>query len=128
MNFAEFVYTVLLKPRILKQSANWVLKRIIPARIETDNTVIFLNPDDPVISGALTLGMFENEEIAIFKQLFEPDMTFVDVGANVGLYSAMALSVNGFCGKLICLEPHRGSRLRHRGRCWCRYRCRSRRC
>ena len=47
---------------------------------------------DPVISGALTLGVYERGEIAFFRSRFRAGMTLVDVGANVGLYSALALS------------------------------------
>ncbi len=110
MNPAEFIYTVLLKPDLLKKSANWLLKKIIPSKIHIDDAIVYLNPKDPVISGALTLRLFENDEIRIFKQLFRSDMTFIDVGANVGLFSALALSTNEFSGKVICMEPHGESR------------------
>ncbi len=105
MNLSEFIYTVLLKPRPLKASANWVLKKIIPAKINVDGAVICLNPEDPVISGALALNVFEKDEIAMFKKLFDPGMTFLDIGANVGLYSGLALSTRDFHGKVICMEP-----------------------
>ncbi|MCZ6797713.1 MAG: hypothetical protein O7D36_07170, partial [Gammaproteobacteria bacterium] len=67
MNPAEFIYTVLLKPDLLKKSANWLLKKIIPSKIHIDDAIVYLNPKDPVISGALTLRLFENDEIRIFK-------------------------------------------------------------
>jgi FkbM family methyltransferase len=63
-----------------------------------------------VISGALTLGVYERGEIAFFRAQFRPGMTLVDVGANVGLYSALALSSAGFHGRVLALEPHAESR------------------
>jgi len=106
MNFPEFVYTVLLKPKFLKVTANWFLKKIIPSTVKIDGAIIHLNPNDPVVSGALTLNVFEKDEVEFFKKYFNSNMTFLDVGANVGLYSGLALSRNNFCGKVICMEPH----------------------
>ena len=42
---------------------------------------------------------------------FGADMTFIDVGANVGLYSALALSTPGFRGRVLAIEPDSESRL-----------------
>ena len=111
MSLPEFIYTVLLKPGFLKKTANWALKKIIPPKTNVGSAVVYLNPNDPVISGALALHVFESDEIKLFKRLFRPEMTFLDVGANVGLYSAIALSTNNFSGKIICVEPHNESRL-----------------
>ena len=32
-------------------------------------------------------------------------MNMIDIGANVGIYTALALTTKGFEGKLVCLEP-----------------------
>jgi len=63
-----------------------------------------------VISGALTLGVYERDEISYFRSRFAADMTFIDIGANVGLYSALALSTPGFRGRVLAVEPHAESR------------------
>ena len=110
MSISEFIYTVLLKPRFLKATTNWIIKRIIPEKIRIDGASIHLNPNDPVISGALSLKVYERDEIAFFKKYFQAEMTFLDVGANVGLYSALALSTHNFSGQIICMEPHDESR------------------
>ncbi|HEY9035719.1 MAG TPA: FkbM family methyltransferase [Pseudomonadales bacterium] len=109
MNLPEFFYTVLLKPKPLKICANWVLKKITPPTIKVSGATIHLNPDDPVVSGALTLNVFEKDEIAFFIRHFKSDMTLLDVGSNVGLYSGLALSREKFNGKVICMEPHKES-------------------
>lgn len=110
MSVAEFVYTVLLKPRPLRRAANAAIRALLPERVRLGGASVWLNPQDPVVSGALTFRVYERGEIRFFRSRFQPDMTFVDVGANVGLYSALALSTPGFRGRVLAIEPHRESR------------------
>lgn len=105
MNTAEFIYTVLLKPRPLRIAANAVLKALLPATCQVHGATIHLNPDDPVVSGALTLGVYEKEEIAFFQNSIKPDMVFVDVGANLGLYTALGMRRLRHPGRIIAIEP-----------------------
>jgi FkbM family methyltransferase len=111
MTLAEFVYTVLLRPRPLRRVANAAIRALLPPRVRVGTATVWLNPDDPVISGALTFGVYERGEIAFFRSHFGAGMTFIDVGANVGLYSALALSTPGFRGRVLAIEPHSESRL-----------------
>ncbi|MEM7562115.1 MAG: FkbM family methyltransferase [Pseudomonadota bacterium] len=106
MSAAEFIYTVLLKPKWLRAIANSILKAITPEVKNIKGAKVYLNPEDPVVSGALTLNLFEKDELDFFSHFFRPHMTFLDVGANVGLYSAMALSSDDFEGKVVAIEPH----------------------
>jgi len=110
MSIAEFVYTVLLKPAPLRRAANAAIRALLPERVRVGDAEVWLNPDDPVISGALRFGVYERGEIAFFRSRFRAGMTLVDVGANVGLYSALALSTPGFHGRVLALEPHAESR------------------
>jgi FkbM family methyltransferase len=105
MKLAEFVYTVMLRPRPLRIAANALLRTMLPSTRRVNGALIYLNPDDPVVSGALTLGVYENEEIAFFERVVEPEMNFVDVGANVGLYTALGLRRMRCPSKIICVEP-----------------------
>lgn len=105
MKVAEFIYTVMLKPRPLRIAANAVLRSMLPRTRRVNGALVYLNPDDPVVSGALTLGVYENEEIAFFERMLEPEMVFVDVGANVGLYTALALRHMRHPGQIVCVEP-----------------------
>ncbi len=111
MTIAEFVYTVLLRPRLLRRAANATIRAMLPERVRVGEATVWINPDDPVISGALTLGVYERGEIAFFGARFGAEMTFIDVGANVGLYSAIALSTPVFRGRVLAIEPHAESRL-----------------
>ena len=110
MSAAEFVYTVLLKPRPLRRVANAAIRALLPRNVRVGAATVWLNPEDPVISGALAFGVYERGEIAFFRSRFRAGMTLLDVGANVGLYSALALSTPGFHGRVLALEPHAESR------------------
>lgn len=110
MSVAQFVYTVLLKPRPLRRAANAAIRALLPQQVRVGEALVCLNPHDPVISGALAFGVYERGEIAFFRSHFRAGMTLVDVGANVGLYSALALSTPGFHGRVLALEPHAESR------------------
>jgi hypothetical protein len=106
MSVTEFIYTVLLKPSPLRKATNFVIKFILPQTSKVKDAVIHLNPDDPVISGALTLNVYEKDEIDFFTKWFQPEMNFIDIGANVGLYSALALRAQkGVNSKVLCIEP-----------------------
>ena len=111
MTLAEFVYTVLLKPRLLRRAANAAIRTALPESLRVGEAIVWLNPADPVVSGALTFGVYERGEIAFFRSRFSADMTFIDVGANVGLYSALALSTPGFRGSVLAIEPDSESRV-----------------
>jgi FkbM family methyltransferase len=111
MSVAEFIYTVLLKPPPLRRAANGVIRALLPPRVQLGTASVWLNPQDPVVSGALAFRVYERGEITFFRSRFQPGMTFIDVGANVGLYSALALSTPGFRGRVLALEPHRESRV-----------------
>jgi len=53
------------------------------------------------------MGVYEKEEISLFSRTIQPGMTVVDVGANLGAYSAVALDRLGGTGKLLAVEPAR---------------------
>jgi FkbM family methyltransferase len=105
MTLPEFAYTVLLKPRPLRAMANATLRALTPATIERYGARIHLNPRDPVVSGALALGVYEKPETRFFLKTVASGMTFLDVGANVGYYSALALARLGPAGRVIAFEP-----------------------
>ena len=110
MTSAEFIYTVLLKKPPLRRAVNRVILSLLPKTVRIHNARIWLNKKDPVVSGALLFRVYERDEIRFFRACFRSDMNFVDVGANVGLYTGLALSTPGFSGTILCLEPHAESR------------------
>ncbi|GAB4175234.1 MAG: hypothetical protein Fur0032_15030 [Terrimicrobiaceae bacterium] len=66
--------------------------------------MLALNRNDPVVSAALTLGVYEVHEIQFFRRYFRAGMTFVDVGANLGLYTALVIRQQA--AHILCVEPH----------------------
>jgi FkbM family methyltransferase len=110
MTVSEFVYTVLLRPPLLRRVANAAIKAVLPKTIRVGDAIIWINPNDPVVSGALTFQVYERDEISFFRSHFGRNMTLIDVGANVGLYTGIALSTVGFQGKILAIEPHGESR------------------
>jgi FkbM family methyltransferase len=58
-----------------------------------------------LIQRHIYLGVFEPEETALVRNLLRPGMTVVDVGANVGYYTALAASRVGKQGRVFSLEP-----------------------
>lgn len=52
------------------------------------------------------MGSFEVEETQWVKNLLRRGMTFVDVGANIGYYSALGAHLVGPTGRVIAFEPN----------------------
>lgn len=105
----HFTYVTLFKPPLLKKLINGILLAFIPKKLRVGSGVIYLNPKDPVVSGALTLRVYEREEQAFFLRSCRQGMTVVDVGANVGLYTSLAMHQIGKTGRLISIEPFQDS-------------------
>jgi hypothetical protein len=57
---AEFVYCYLLWP--LRQLGNLSIRQLLPAQVSFGKAVVMLNPDAPVVSGALHFGVYEKAE------------------------------------------------------------------
>ena len=102
---AEFVYCYLLRPWPLRPLANWAIRQLLPAQVNFGEAVVVLNPDDPVVSGALHFGVYEKAETNFFQTACHEGMTFLDVGANIGYYTALAARAVGPTGKVIAMEP-----------------------
>lgn len=50
-------------------------------------------------------GSFERNETRIVREMLRPGMTFVDVGANVGYYTALASRLVGPTGSVFAFDP-----------------------
>lgn len=102
---AEFIYCYLLRPWPLRQLTNGIIRLLLPRTVQYDDAIIVINPRDPVVSGALFFRVYERSELAFFKSVCRPGINFLDIGANVGFYTALAMRRIGPTGKIVALEP-----------------------
>ena len=59
---------------------------------------------DSVLSKLIYFG-FENEETDYVESILKEGDVFIDVGANIGLFTLIASKIVGNSGKVICFEP-----------------------
>ncbi|MFL2942661.1 MAG: FkbM family methyltransferase [Limisphaerales bacterium] len=102
---AEFVYCYLLRPWPLRQLTNWTIRKLLPKQVEIHGATVVLNPTDPVVSGALHFGVYEKAETRFFQSACRDGITFLDVGANLGYYTALAARAVGPNGRVLAVEP-----------------------
>lgn len=102
---ATFIYTILLKPRPLRLLATRLIRLMIPAEIEVSGASVTLNPKDAIVSGNLALGCYERFNMDFLLQHLEEGQHFLDIGANLGLYSLIAASRTGPSGRVLGVEP-----------------------
>ena len=102
---AEFIYCYILRPWPLREITNFIIIKIIPEKIKTNTSIIYLNPNDPVISGALFFGVYEKSETKFLKDICLEGKKVIDIGANVGYYSALTSDAVGPEGIVLAIEP-----------------------
>ena len=95
----------LLRKPLVRWLAGAVVRRFIPEYLRVDGVRIAMNQRDPVVCGALTFRQYERDELRFVRATVRPGMRVVDVGANVGLYTALFASRVGKGGLVIALEP-----------------------
>jgi len=104
IHLAKPFHSVLFQSKLLRRFSAFLLKSFVPSEVRVGGAVIHLNPTDPVISAALALGLYEKEETAFFRKNLRPGMCFVDVGANIGIFTALAIKQGA--SRVLALEPH----------------------
>jgi FkbM family methyltransferase len=72
------------------------------ARIHGANMSLDLSSD---IEREIYLGVYDYEETATLRRRLRPGSIFVDVGANLGYYTAVASQLVGAAGRVISFEP-----------------------
>ncbi len=102
---AQYIFTVFLKPKFLRNLAQRVVRCFIPKRMRVRGVELALNQTDAVMSGALALGCYEGYTLDLFESLLKPGMQVLDIGANIGLYTAIAAKAVGPEGNVLAIEP-----------------------
>jgi FkbM family methyltransferase len=74
---------------------------------EVDGISLVLDAADTSVSRTLIdAHVYEPHVTAVFRRYLAPGMTVVDVGANVGYFTALASSLVGPEGRVLALEPN----------------------
>ena len=102
---AEFIYCYLLRPWPLREITNWLIKKLIPEKVNIGKASLFLNPNDPVVSGAIFFNVYEKSEIKFIKSISFKGMKVIDIGANIGYYTTLLSQEAGDKGLILAIEP-----------------------
>ena len=71
-----------------------------------DQSPIFIDPRDPGVAGAvLNGGLYEPENVDVILSFVRPDTVFLDIGANVGIFSLLVGRRVRAQGKVHAFEP-----------------------
>lgn len=76
------------------------------AEVEIDGATLMIDTADISVSQPIVDGTYEPHLLAFVRGFLKPGMTFVDVGANVGLYSVLAAGLVGPTGRVVSVEPN----------------------
>ena len=77
-----------------------------PVEVTLDGYSMFVRPNDHDIGGPiLETKTYEPHVTRVVRGALRPGHTFVDVGANVGYFIALAAHIVGSTGKVIAVEP-----------------------
>jgi FkbM family methyltransferase len=72
-----------------------------------DDLRLTLYPDNETSRSIFVTGLYEPNEFFLLSKILKPGMTFVDVGANMGLYTLYAALKVGDRGRVLAIEPSR---------------------
>jgi FkbM family methyltransferase len=77
-----------------------------PAEVQLDGYSIFVRPiDHDIGQPILETHRYEPHVTHAVRELLRNGDTFVDVGANIGFFAALAASIVGEAGKVVAVEP-----------------------
>jgi FkbM family methyltransferase len=72
-----------------------------------DGLQLTLFPGNETSESIFVTGLYEPNEFCLLSRILKPGMTFVDMGANIGLYTLYAARRVGANGRVLALEPSR---------------------
>ena len=101
----EFIYCYILRPWPLRDITNWIIKKLLPIKVKIGKYFLYLNPNDPVVSGAIFFNIYEKSESKFIKSNCFEGMNILDIGANIGYYTAIFSQLVGVNGTVISIEP-----------------------
>ncbi len=66
---------------------------------------IYVYPGNETSRAIFLTGCYEPNEFRWLETMLKPGMTFIDIGANMGLYTLFAAQKVGPCGIVVAIEP-----------------------
>ncbi len=72
-----------------------------------DGLRVYAYPGDEACRSLFVTGYYEPNEFCVLDKILRPGMTFVDVGANMGLYTLFPAGRVGPQGTVLAIEPSR---------------------
>lgn len=75
-------------------------------KIEFRGIEFMINTDKGGIEPSIVTGTWEHKEIKIFSKKIMNCDSFIDIGANVGIYSLLAYKFNPNLKSIVAIEPH----------------------
>lgn len=82
----------------------WTPARVT-VRMRGSGLRLIINPRTYAAKILYYRGAYEDASLQVVSRLLRPGMTFVDVGANIGLYTVLAAKAVGRTGRVIAVEP-----------------------
>jgi FkbM family methyltransferase len=81
--------------------------KIYPAKLENGN-ILYIDLSQTMCHGYFYNGKISHEEYsdALFKKVLKKGMKFIDIGANIGYFSRLAVDLVGEEGHIISFEPN----------------------
>lgn len=70
-----------------------------------DGLQLTLIPGNETSRSVFVTGRYEPNEFCLLSRLLKPGMTFIDIGANMGLFTLFAASRVGAAGRVVTIEP-----------------------
>lgn len=74
--------------------------------VAVDDAALVIDSADVSVSQPIVDGSYEPHLLAFVRGFLQPGMTFIDIGANVGLYSILAAQLVGPEGRVVSVEPN----------------------
>ncbi|MBU0614426.1 FkbM family methyltransferase, partial [Patescibacteria group bacterium] len=101
----EVLYRHLLGRWPFRPVIKSILSHLIPDQVVINGITVALNANDPIVSGSLAFGAYEQFESVLFLEKIHPGDVVFDIGANVGYYTALAAKACGSSGRVFAIEP-----------------------
>jgi len=70
-----------------------------------DGLRVHIYPGNEMSRTIFVTGLYDPNELSLLSRILKPGMTFVDAGANMGLYTLFAARRVGDAGRVLAIEP-----------------------